>query len=51
MSLNETLPVVDENSNTAKKPSFMDNKRQAYLKNREAIPEYDFMLNGAHVKK
>ena len=29
----------------------MDNKRSAYLKNREATPEYDFMLNGTLVQK
>tara|TARA_B110000285_G_C14634152_1_gene384747 strand:- start:15 stop:314 length:300 start_codon:yes stop_codon:yes gene_type:complete len=51
MALNETLPVFDENSHTGHKPSFMDNKRSAYLKNREATPEYDFMLNGTHVQK
>ena len=29
----------------------MDHKRSAYLKNREATPEYDFMLNGTQVRK
>ena len=29
----------------------MDKKRSAYLKNREATPEYDFMLRGTHVRK